>query len=158
MKGTFGTYTRTFKAQRIPKPLEDNLSDMDALSWPQYHPSRDISLSAHFRVLCVVQSLLLIKSIFFYLYSLAVKSTHLLRLPPLHQTFTTPYHQLLFALQLQSQPQPCLVAVLTSVLDISTSKRLVDLVLQPQAQATQMMLSPKPSTTSANSSTRIEAS
>lgn len=47
---------------------------MDALCWPQFHPSTDLSLSAHLRVLCVVSSLLLLTSIFLYLYSLPVKS------------------------------------------------------------------------------------
>ena len=47
---------------------------MDALCWPQLHPSTDLSLSAHLRVLCVVSSLLLLAFISFYLYSLPVKS------------------------------------------------------------------------------------
>lgn len=82
--------------------------------------------------------------------------THLLHLPH-HQTFST-HHQLLPVLQLWSQPQPCLVAALTNALDILISKRPVDLVLPHQARATQVMFSPKPNTTSANSSTHIEVS
>lgn len=47
---------------------------MHALCWPQFHPSTDLSLSAHLRVLCMVSSLHLLTSIFFWSYSLPAKS------------------------------------------------------------------------------------
>lgn len=78
-------------------------------------------------------------------------------------TATSLYHcrlkvapQLQIHTQHQLQPQPCLV--LTSALDTSISRPRVDLVLPHQAPATQVMLSPKPSTTLDNSSIHTEVS